>query len=153
MLFSCKATDASAVVSVCKTKEPQDAFTAGTLCLSNALSGNVVIMFRVISRCLFLHSTKSFFFTKELRIEAFQAMQTSEIIGIFMYFPRPRVQHMTCMLCSIRLISISVYLLRPSSQQGQGTFILIYSKGRLSFNFLHIHKRVSHPRSNFPFQP
>ncbi len=49
-------------------------------------------------------------------------------------------------------ICISKGLLRPSSQQGQGTFILIYSKGRFSFNFLHIHKRVSHPRSRFPFQ-
>lgn len=50
-------------------------------------------------------------------------------------------------------LCISKNRLRPSSQQGQGTFILIYSKGRLSFNFLHIHKRVSHPRSHFPFQP
>lgn len=94
-----------------------------------------------------------FFSTKELRIEAFQTMQTSEIISIFMYFTRTHIQHMTCTLWSIRLISVSVYLLRPSSQQGQGTFILIYSKGLLSFNFLHIHKRVSHPRSHFPFQP
>lgn len=93
------------------------------------------------------------FFTKNLRSKAFQAMQTSEIISIFMYFTRTCIKRMTCTLWSIRLISVSVYLLRPSSQQGQGTFRLIYSKGRLSFNFLHIHKRVSHPRSHFPFQP
>lgn len=28
----------------------------------------------------------------------------------------------------------------------------LFKKGRFSFNFLHIHKRVSHPRSRFPFQ-
>lgn len=55
---------------------------------------------------------------------------------------------------SIKLLTICISkgLLWPSSQQGQGTFILIYSKGRFSFNFLHIHKRASHPRSRFPFQ-
>lgn len=47
---------------------------------------------------------------------------------------------------------VSRILLRPSSQQGKGTFILIYSKRWFSFNSLHIHKRVSHPRSRFSFQ-
>lgn len=28
----------------------------------------------------------------------------------------------------------------------------LFKRGRFSFNFLHIHKRVSHPRSRFPFQ-
>lgn len=150
--------DTSAFVSVCNLPLQNEGTTGRIYNSCHVMffkcSGNFVIMFKVISRRLLFHSTESFFFsTKELRIEAFQTMQTSEIISIFMYFTRTHIQHMTCTLWSIRLISVSVYLLRPSSQQGQGTFILIYSKGLLSFNFLHIHKRVSHPRSHFPFQP